>query len=781
MHLDSSTSPRLVDLELALNLSSDGVIIFKAVRNEHGLITDYQLMALNETAVGIFGMQHDDVVGKSFRVLWPGIEEDEYWPTFAAVVNKRETIHIEVERTTPAGDTLWFDVIFKPYGDGFASSHRNITETRQALQNANEQKIFYEDLLLQSVSRKCILSPVYDEARYLVDFRYEYANYGKGIDDAHRMLPEVDIDLTGKLLSEVAPSIRQTGVWDFCSEVLESGLANRTQLWYRVDGINTALDLAAKKLENGHVLVTITDANKSHQLALDLEAEKVRLQEGTELLNAVLNTSPIAIVVYRAVRNASGVIEDFEPMIANQQAIRLSGYSATDFLKLKYFERVPESREFRLAPLASVVNDQHSENFEHQAGPMGYWIHSITTPFRDGFIATAQDISAQKAQSRIIQEQAELFDGILRSLQNGLTIFGIIRNANGELEDLRYLEIADSVVRDSGFSREEIQGNSIRVLYPGIEFSEYWEAYKNVVNTGVSTHFETHYTLHGFDNYLLNWISPLGNDKLVSVYYIINDLKMAQRELEHKIVELRRSNDDLEQFASVASHDLQEPLRKVQSFGNMLEQRFSPQLNEEGKDLVRRMQNAASRMRNLVTGLLDFASLARGNNEQLASVDINFLIREVIWDLDESLKEVEGKIQLSSKFPPVLGISGQLRHLFHNLFTNAIKFRKPDVAPLVRVQLMPVSTADMNNLAPSMKKEQYLKIIVSDNGIGFEPAYAERIFSLFERLHGMSEYKGTGIGLSICRRVAERHNGAIWAESFPGQGSSFHILLQRVV
>ena len=177
----------LVDLELALNLSSDGVIVFKAVRNEQGQITDYLLLALNDIAVGIFGMQHDEVVGQSFRVLWPGIEEDEVWPSFADVVNNREIIHIEVERTTPAGETFWFDVTFKPYGDGFASSHRNITETRKALQNANMQQIFYEDLLLQSVSRKCILSPVYDEAGYLIDFRYEYANYGKGFDDAHRM------------------------------------------------------------------------------------------------------------------------------------------------------------------------------------------------------------------------------------------------------------------------------------------------------------------------------------------------------------------------------------------------------------------------------------------------------------------------------------------------------------------------------------------------------------------------------------------------------------------
>src|SRR5690606_13594923 len=136
-------------------------------------------------------------------------------------------------------------------------------------------------------------------------------------------------------------------------------------------------------------------------------------------------------------------------------------------------------------------------------------------------------------------------------------------------------------------------------------------------------------------------------------------------------------------------------------------------------------------------------------------------------------------IRVEGELPPVLGIRAQLRHLFHNLLTNAIKFRKPGIAPVITVRAMPVLPEDRARLSPSANAEQYVRIDVSDNGIGFDPAYADKIFGLFERLHGLSEYRGTGIGLSICRRVAERHDGMIYGTGRPGEGATFTVLLPR--
>jgi light-regulated signal transduction histidine kinase (bacteriophytochrome) len=278
---------------------------------------------------------------------------------------------------------------------------------------------------------------------------------------------------------------------------------------------------------------------------------------------------------------------------------------------------------------------------------------------------------------------------------------------------------------------------------------------------------------------MVHWLTPIGGDLMVSTYYIINDLKQVQEELEHTVRELRRSNDDLEQFASVASHDLQEPLRKVQSFGNMLEARFSDILGAEGKDLVRRMQNAAGRMRSLVTGLLSFSRLSGNDAESFEAVDLHSLMQELAGDLRTATEGPEPVIEVEGQLPFVSGIESQLRHLFHNLLNNAVKFTAASDVANIRISAGALAPADLTRLAPGVQAAGFARIVVRDSGIGFEAEYAEKIFGLFERLHGMNEYQGTGIGLAIARRVVERHQGAIWAESEPGNGAMFIILLPR--
>jgi signal transduction histidine kinase/PAS domain-containing protein len=449
------------------------------------------------------------------------------------------------------------------------------------------------------------------------------------------------------------------------------------KLWRRIT--NTPLG-------DGFVM-TMEDITEQKRISEEIE-------ESARLLNAVLDASPIALVVYAAIRDDHDVIQDFQPIVVNRQALEISGYTSERFLRETFFERSPPSRELRLDALRKVVEEQHQERFEHQVYSTGRWVDSIATPFGDGFIATSKDITALKEQTRIIEEQAMLFEGVLSSLQNGLTILGIIRNDAGELEDLRYLQIADITVAEMRMPRDAIIGNTMRNIYPGIDQTNYWSAYRAVVETGTPQHFETHFTMQGYDNYLLNWVTPLGSDKLVSVYYIVNDLKRTQKELEHTVHELKRSNDDLEQFASVASHDLQEPLRKLQSFGSMLEQRYADRLDENGVNLLQRMQGAAGRMRDLVSGLLSFARLSGYSDGKLVPVDLALLLHSVMADLDEALASAKGAISIRGAMPQVAGIEGQLRHLFHNLLTNAIKFRKAGVRPRIEVTARPREAAD---------------------------------------------------------------------------------------
>ncbi len=243
-----------------------------------------------------------------------------------------------------------------------------------------------------------------------------------------------------------------------------------------------------------------------------------------------------------------------------------------------------------------------------------------------------------------------------------------------------------------------------------------------------------------------------------------SELRMQEERLRLYSRELERSNLELEQFASVASHDLQEPLRKIQAFGDRLRAQFTQGLPEQAADYLARMLAAAGRMRALIDDLLTYSRIAR-KGRSFAPVDLAEVAREVVSDLDGRLQTTGGRVEVGA-LPTVDADKMQMRQLLQNLIANALKFRKPEEAPVVHIAGRLEGAAETS-----------WEIEVRDNGIGFENQYRDRIFNMFERLHGRNEYEGTGMGLAICRRIVERHNGTISANSAPGEGTTFRIRL----
>jgi PAS domain S-box-containing protein len=234
----------------------------------------------------------------------------------------------------------------------------------------------------------------------------------------------------------------------------------------------------------------------------------------------------------------------------------------------------------------------------------------------------------------------------------------------------------------------------------------------------------------------------------------------ARTRMEHYAEELARSNADLEQFAYVASHDRQEPLRMVTGFVELLEQRYAGQLDSDAREFIGFAADGARRMQALIRDLLAFSRVGTRGKEPVA-VDANVALRQAMANLEASIRESEATVH-SEDLPAVLGEELQLTQLFQNLIGNGIKFHG-DNDPVVNV---------------SVRQEGEKAIIsVSDNGIGIDPQYADRIFQIFQRLHEREQYEGTGIGLSICKRIVERLGGRIWLESTLGSGSTFHFSL----
>lgn len=235
------------------------------------------------------------------------------------------------------------------------------------------------------------------------------------------------------------------------------------------------------------------------------------------------------------------------------------------------------------------------------------------------------------------------------------------------------------------------------------------------------------------------------------------------QELSHRTDELAESNRELERFAYVASHDLQEPLRKIQAFSGLLVDRAGDGLDEKSADYLRRVTNSATRMRQLIDDLLLLSRMQRGAVEFI-SVPLGPVLQGVLDDLEIALAESGGEVEAEA-LPTIHGDLGQLRSLLQNLIGNALKYRDPDRPPRVRIR---ASEAD---------EAGFVELTVQDNGIGFEDKFAKQVFEPFRRLHGRSRYSGTGIGLAVCHQIARRHGGSIRAVSTLGEGAAFHIRL----
>jgi light-regulated signal transduction histidine kinase (bacteriophytochrome) len=242
----------------------------------------------------------------------------------------------------------------------------------------------------------------------------------------------------------------------------------------------------------------------------------------------------------------------------------------------------------------------------------------------------------------------------------------------------------------------------------------------------------------------------------------VAERRLAEEALEEKSLSLTRSNADLEQFAYVASHDLQEPLRMVSSYVQLFAKRYQGQVDEQADKYIRYAVDGAMRMQALIDGLLEYSRAGR-QAEQPVRVSAESALDRALYNLRKVIEET-GAMITRDPLPEILSDEAQLTQVFQNLIGNAIKFRRPEEASRVQVGCA--------------RRGPYFVFSVADDGIGIDPRHAERIFAIFQRLHTRGEYPGTGIGLAICKKVVERSGGEIWLESTPGKGSTFHFTLR---
>ena len=327
----------------------------------------------------------------------------------------------------------------------------------------------------------------------------------------------------------------------------------------------------------------------------------------------------------------------------------------------------------------------------------------------------------------------------------------------------------------SKYSREELIGKTHRVIksdYHPREFFEHlwatiakgevWEGeLKNRAKDG--SHYWVHTTIVPF-------MDEAGEPvQYVAVRYEMTDRKLAEEQLRVYAKKLEVSNKELQDFASVAAHDLQEPLRKIQTFSDRLGLKIGDSLTPDAADYLNRIQSSAERMQVLINDLLSYSRVTT-KAQPFAPVDLNDIVKQVVADLEIRIEQTGGRVEFNN-LPTLDADATQMRQLFQNLIGNALKFHQPGIPPIVRVECR------MSSSPLFSSRVSHCEIRIVDNGIGFDEKYLDRIFTIFQRLHGRHEYEGTGIGLAVCRKIVDRHGGVITAKSLPGQGSTFILTL----
>jgi light-regulated signal transduction histidine kinase (bacteriophytochrome) len=298
--------------------------------------------------------------------------------------------------------------------------------------------------------------------------------------------------------------------------------------------------------------------------------------------------------------------------------------------------------------------------------------------------------------------------------------------------------------------------------------SKFKDDYNKVFKTGETQNLEYELPTVEGDKFFYTTTVPEFNSKgdirtALSVVRDITERKRGEEQLKETIKELKRSNDELQQFAYITSHDLQEPLRTIASFTQLLERRYKNKLDSDADEFIDFIVDAALRMKEMIQGLLNYSKVGTGGRE-FEHVDTNEVLKTSINGLN-ALIEGNKAIITNDPLPTIIADRNQMIQIFQNLMGNAIKFRKPEEPPKIHIS----ATNDE-------EKNEYV-FSVADNSIGMEKEYTDKIFEIFKRLHTIDKYEGSGIGLAIVKRIVDRHGGRVWVESDLGKGSTFYFTI----
>ena len=815
------------------NATLSAILAFKAVRNGQREIVDFEKITANYAADELFKVK--PVNGERVLLIrdFPALATSDLIEKYTSVIASGNSLHTEM-KVQMKTETEWFSAIISPMMDGFVINLTNVTEKRLAderfLQNHREllkTKESYRRLNIQleenvkqrtaalasSEERFRLISGITSDAIWdrnlengqiwWSDSFYYWFGYENSaeVNTVDLFQSKIHPDDTDRVREAIAGAIENGTEWSiryrFANSkgqfipVSDKGMVLKDDAGkpYRLVGAITDVTAQEVARENERLKVYKEELEQLvKERTFEVEAQK-------EILFNLLMQAPALICTLKGPDHVYDLVNpSYQHLFGDRKIVGLPIRKAVPELEGQgIFDVLDDVYNSGKAFIGREVKLRLAKGPGSE--PEDIYFNFIYQPFYDGkknilgILVFGYEVSDQVLARTAIQKVNEELQLLLREFRfvtdfMPQMVWSALPDGYHDYYNKRWYEY-------TGLAYEGTKGDGwATVLHPDDQKAA-WKAWSHSLNTGDPYEIEYRFRRHdGEYQWFLGRALPLKDEhgairKWFGTCTDIHEQKLANNLLEQKVqertralremnMELEESNNDLLQYASVASHDLKEPLRKTVIFGTLLKDNHSDELSEKARSYVDKIIVSSDRMTRLVSDLLNYTRLSSSGTPKFEKTNLNEVLKEVLNDLEILIHEKKARIHFD-ELPYAEVIASEMRQVFQNIISNALKFTKQNVDPHINITAVKISKPTLIDAYDA--NGCWCRITIKDNGIGFSNAFAEKIFGMFQRLHGREQFDGTGIGLAIAKKVITKHNGIITAQGKSGSGATFIIII----